>query len=285
MTSSDSDKVDRAISEISSGAVSQAEETEEAMTDIERMGGIISEMTTDITAMTKITGGMGKAGEDVNRILEELSAYTKKTTDAVDVIAQQIQTTNASAQQIQKAVEMITSIADETNLLSLNASIEAARAGEQGRGFAIVATQIQKLAEQSSTSAQQIEQIIHVLLNDAETTVHTMEHVVEIVASQEQKLSQTGTCFETVSKGIRESLGKMEHIQQQSGVLDEARNQMMNMITSLSAISEENAAASEETASSTAQLNERVKQMTKEAAVLKELAADLESQVGMFKMQ
>ena len=148
-----------------------------------------------------------------------------------------------------------------------------------------MATQIQKLAEQSSTSAQQIEQIIHVLLNDAETTVHTMEHVVEIVASQEQKLSQTGTCFETVSKGIRESLGKMEHIQQQSGVLDEARNQMMNMITSLSAISEENAAASEETASSTAQLNERVKQMTKEAAVLKELAADLESQVGMFKMQ
>ena len=112
-----------------------------------------------------------------------------------------------------------------------------------------------------------------------------MEHVVEIVASQEQKLSQTGTCFETVSKGIRESLGKMEHIQQQTGVLDEARNQMMNMITSLSAISEENAAASEETASSTAQLNERVKQMTKEAAVLKELAADLESQVGMFKMQ
>lgn len=222
--------------------------------------------------------------EDVNRILEELSAFTKKTTDAVDVIAQQIQTTNASAQQIQKAVEMITSIADETNLLSLNASIEAARAGEQGRGFAIVATQIQKLAEQSSTSAQQIEQIIHVLLNDAETTVHTMEHVVEIVASQKEKLGQTGSCFETVSRGIRESLGKMEHIEEQSKVLDDARNQMMNMITSLSAISEENAAASEETASSTAQLNERVKQITKEAVVLKELAGDLEGRIGIFKM-
>lgn len=284
MTNSDSDKVDRAISEISKGAVSQAEETEQAMTDIERMGGIIGEMTADITDMTKITGDMGKAGEDVSCILAELSAYTKKTTDVVDVIAQQIQTTNASAQQIQKAVEMITSIADETNLLSLNASIEAARAGEQGRGFAIVATQIQKLAEQSSTSAQQIEQIIRVLLNDAETTVHTMDHVVEIVASQEQKLHQTGTCFETVSKGIKASLGKMEHMKEQSGVLDEARNQIMHMITSLSAISEENAAASEETASSTAWLNERVKQMTKEASILKDLAAHLDSQVGIFKM-
>lgn len=283
MTSGDADKVDRAISEISAGAASQAEETEEAMADIEKMGGIISEMTRDISDMTQITDEMGRAGEDVDRILEELSAFTKKTTDAVDRIAQQIQTTNASAQQIQKAVEMITSIADETNLLSLNASIEAARAGEQGRGFAIVATQIQKLAEQSSTSAQQIEQIIHVLINDAEATVKTMGSVVEIVASQKEKLDQTGECFETVSKGIRESLARMEHMKEQSGVLDDSRNEMIHMITSLSAISEENAAASEETASSTTQLNERVKQMTQQAAVLKELSAGLEAQIGMFQ--
>lgn len=285
MTSTDADKVNRAISEISAGAVAQAEETEEAMADIEKMGGIISEMSGDISMMTQITGEMGKAGEDVDRILEELAAYTKKTTDAVDQIAQQIQDTNDSAQQIQKAVEVITSIADETNLLSLNASIEAARAGEQGRGFAIVATQIQKLAEQSSTSAQQIEQVIHVLLNDAETTVKTMEHVEKIVGSQKEKLGQTGRCFETVSKGIRESLVRMDHMKEQSGVLDDARNEMIHMITSLSAISEENAAASEETASSTAQLNERVKQMTKQAAVLKELSADLEGQIGIFQTE
>lgn len=284
LTSSESDKVGRAISEISGGAASQAEETETAMADIENMGRIISQMTGDISAMTQITSEMGRAGEDADRILGELSEFTKKTTEAVDAIAQQIQATNDSAQQIQKAVEMITSIADETNLLSLNASIEAARAGEQGRGFAIVATQIQKLAEQSSNSAQQIEQIIRVLLNDAQMTVQTMGQVVEIVASQEQKLGQTGECFETVSRGIRDSLGKMEHIEEQSKVLDEARGQMVQMITSLSAISEENAAASEETASSTAQLNERVKQITSEAVVLNELAVDLEKQIGIFRV-
>ena len=284
LTSSESDKVGRAISEISGGAASQAEETETAMADIENMGRIISQMTGDISAMTQITSEMGRVGEDADRILGELSEFTKKTTEAVDAIAQQIQATNDSAQQIQKAVEMITSIADETNLLSLNASIEAARAGEQGRGFAIVATQIQKLAEQSSNSAQQIEQIIRVLLNDAQMTVQTMDQVVEIVASQEQKLGQTGECFETVSRGIRDSLGKMEHIEEQSKVLDEARGQMVQMITSLSAISEENAAASEETASSTAQLNERVKQITSEAVVLNELAVDLEKQIGIFRV-
>ena len=115
-------------------------------------------------------------------------------------------------------------------------------------------------------------------------TVQTMDQVVEIVASQEQKLGQTGECFETVSRGIRDSLGKMEHIEEQSKVLDEARGQMVQMITSLSAISEENAAASEETASSTAQLNERVKQITSEAVVLNELAVDLEKQIGIFRV-
>lgn len=284
MTGRDSEKAGQAISEIAKGAVSQAAETEEAMAEIEQMGSIISDMANDISGMTKITDQMGKAEEGVSRILEELSVYSKNTTDAVDVIARQIQTTNASAQQIQKAVEMITSIADETNLLSLNASIEAARAGEQGRGFAIVATQIQKLAEQSSNSAQQIEQIIQVLLHDAETTVHTMGHVVDIVSKQEKKLEQTGVHFETVSKGIQESLDRMGHIQQKSQILDDARNQMMGRITSLSAISEENAAASEETASSTAQLNERVKQITKEAAVLRELAVDLDGQIGFFQV-
>lgn len=282
LTSKESADVDRAISEISAGAVSQAEETGGAMQDIEEMGSIISEMTEDISSMSQITREVGVAGEEVNRILTELSEYTEKTTGAIDVIAEQIQTTNASAQKIQQAIEMITSIADETNLLSLNASIEAARAGEQGRGFAVVATQIQKLAEQSSTSAQQIEQIIYMLLNDAETMVNSMEQVVGIVASQKEKLLETDVRFEIVNRGIKDSLEKMELIKIKSGILDTSRGQIVNMISSLSAISEENAAASEQTAASTAELDERVRQITQEAAVLKDLAAVLEGQIGIF---
>lgn len=284
LTSSDADKVDRAIGDISTGAVSQAEETEQAMSDIEHMGMIISEMAREISDMTQTADEMNKAGQAVNRILSELSEYTEQTTSVVDIIEQQIQTTNASAQEIQQAVGLIAAIADETNLLSLNASIEAARAGEQGRGFAVVATQIQKLAEQSNVSAKQIEEIVHMLLNDSETTVNTMGDVVGIVASQKEKLLETGTCFKTVSVGITHSLDKMEHIRDKSQILDNARNQIMNMITSLSAISEENAAASSETASSTAQLNERVKQITQEAAILKELAVELKGKMGFFRM-
>lgn len=284
LTSTDSDNLDIAISEISSGAASQAKETEEAMEDTNSMGEIISQIVEDISDMAQSASDMGKAGNKASSILSELSVYTEKTTEAVDTIAQQINMTNTSAQEIQKAVEIITSIADETNLLSLNASIEAARAGEQGRGFAVVASQIQKLAEQSAGSAQQITDIVGNLLHDTKTTTDTMENVLDIVDSQKEKLLQTDAQFETVNSGIQDSLFKIGQIRDKSKVLDKSRSQMANMIMSLSAISEENASASEETASSTAKLNERVKQITQEVAVLKKLAADLEQQIQIFKV-
>ncbi len=284
LTSSDSDKLDTAVSEISRGAVSQAEETEEAMEDTKHMGEIIGQMVDDISDMAQSASEMGRAGTEASSILSELSEYTEKTTKAVDTIAEQINMTNTSAQEIQRAVEMITAIADETNLLSLNASIEAARAGEQGRGFAVVASQIQKLAEQSAESAQQITYIVGNLLHDAETTAETMEDVVDIVDSQKEKLLQTDAQFETVNRGIQESLFKIGQIRDKSKILDESRKQMANMIMSLSAISEENASASEETASSTAKLNERVKKITQEVTILKKIAADLEQQIQIFKI-
>lgn len=284
LTSSDSDKVDTAISEISKGAASQAEETEEAMKDTKHMGDIIGQMSEDISEMAQSADDMEKASNEVNRILFELSEFTEKTTEAVDTISDQINMTNASAQKIQKAVEMITSIADETNLLSLNASIEAARAGEQGRGFAVVASQIQKLAEQSAGSARQITDIVETLLHDAKTTVNTMAGVVDIVDRQKEKLLETDVRFEIVNKGIQASMLKMEDIRDKSKILGNSRSQMENMIESLSAISEENASASEETADSTTKLNERVKQITEDVTVLKKLAADLKQQIQIFKV-
>ena len=110
LTSSDSDKLDTAISEISRGAVSQAEETEEAMEDTKHMGEIIGQMVDDISDMAQSASEMGRAGTEASSILSELSEYTEKTTKAVDTIAEQINMTNTSAQEIQRAVEMITAI-------------------------------------------------------------------------------------------------------------------------------------------------------------------------------
>lgn len=111
---------------------------------------------------------MRESSEEAAATLKELDNINQQAIASIDVIYEQTNITNISALKIKEATTLISSIAEETNLLSLNASIEAARAGEAGRGFAVVASQIQKLADQSNESANQIDQIIHALIEDSE---------------------------------------------------------------------------------------------------------------------
>ena len=281
-TENTSQDMGTAVREISNGALAQAQETSSAMQNIETMGQLIEQMVAEIGTLADQSENIESTSQNVNGIIQELSAYTAKTTEVIDEISKQTEMTNASAHEIQAAVEIIQSIAEETNLLSLNASIEAARAGENGKGFAVVAAQIQKLAEQSNQSAQQIEKVIATLRADAEKSVHTMHEVVEMVGSQDEKLKETQQGFVDVNTQIRQSKDRIETIRQKSEVIDSSRKDIMEVVTNLSAISEENASVAEQTATSGENLNRVVENMTKEAVTLKELAQKLEQQIDSF---
>ena len=283
-TSQTSKEVGIAVEELSKGAMSQAEETEAAMNHIEQMGNLIEEMVDEIQLLSENSETMESTSGRVHDVILELNEFTQKTTNVVEIISAQTQTTNMSAQEIQKAVEVIQSIAEETNLLSLNASIEAARAGEHGKGFAVVADQIQKLAEQSNSSAKQIESIIATLLEDSQKTVNTMGEVVDVVNSQKDKLKETEDGFQEVNTGIKESLGKIEGIRNKSKIIDDSRKQIMEVISNLSAISEENASVAAETAQAANNLNKVVQDTSQEAASLKKLVKNLEEQIDSFEM-
>jgi methyl-accepting chemotaxis protein len=177
---------------------------------------------------------------------------------------------------------MITAIATETNLLSLNASIEAARAGEHGRGFAVVASEIQKLAEESNTSALQISKIIDNLLQESEETVRIMGEVDEIVREQKAKLEETKSIFELVTEGVQSTRKETESIEAQARACDKSREQVMEVISSLSAISEENAASTEQTMASTEELSSMMIELASSANKLNEMAAILEGDIKKF---
>lgn len=283
-TSSITEGIGGAINEIASGASIQASETDTAARNVEKMGEMIQHMVESAGQLNKNAANMGRAGQEATKIIGELNESNNKTIHAVERIGKQTKTTNDSAQQIKQAVSLISSIADETNLLSLNASIEAARAGEQGRGFAVVASQIQKLAEQSNDSAQQIEQIITELLEDSEKTVEIMGDVTNIVAEQQEKLDATKNKFEEVSSEINVSLDGIREIQNKTEILDDAREKIVEVITNLSAISEENAASAEETTASTEELNASVAELAKSAEKLKDMAVSLQDDVKIFKI-
>lgn len=205
-------QVETAITGIADGASSQAQETQSATENVIVMGKMIEQASTEVEQLGDNAADMHKASENAMSILAELEKINQKTMEAIHIIGEQTQKTNESAAKIKVATDMISEIAEETTLLSLNASIEAARAGEQGRGFAVVANQIQKLAEQSADAATQITEVISELVNDAQESVQTMDEVKEVMNQQSENVSQTEKAFKNVEKGIAESIESLSLI-------------------------------------------------------------------------
>lgn len=282
-TSTTADEIGHAVEDISKGAVSQAEEIETASARIEEMGNVIGKIVNGVSVLDQTSDNMKQAGDQSTTIIGDLSLSNDKTMDAIRRIGEQVNATNESANKISEAIQLITSIAEETNLLSLNASIEAARAGEQGKGFAVVANQIQKLAEQSNESAQKIAEIIAELLNDSEKTVTVMSEVQQIVNEQQEKLNLTRNQFGNVSQGIEASRDETTGIKNQTIVCDGARAKVVDVITNLSAISEENAASTQQTTASMQELNATINLLAEASGNLMNLSEELEKEISFFQ--
>ena len=276
-------QIERAVDEIAQGAGSQAQETQSATEHVIAMGNMIEDTSKEINTLNENAKQIKTLGQNAVITIEELQKINLKTKDSIDIIYDQTNTTNSSAQRIREATALITEIAEETNLLSLNASIEAARAGEQGRGFAVVAGQIQKLAEQSNESARQIEEIITSLLADSGKAVETMETVKEIMDEQNANVAKTDEQVRQVIGEVDESIAAIGRIAQQSEKLNETRIVITDTVQNLTAVAEENAAGTEESAASVAQIGELIRDITQIAGEQKEIADKLKANMDMFE--
>ena len=205
-----SDDVARSMSDMANGATAQATETQSVSEAVMQIGEGIEQTNAAVQNLMNNADTMKKAGQAGAESVQDLGNISEKVKAQIAVIYQQTNTTNESAQEIHKATELIASIANETNLLALNASIEAARAGESGRGFAVVAEQIKNLAEQSNESAKTIEGIIKNLLEESEQAVKTMNTVDAIIGLQADKVETTKRVFDKVSGGLQVTIDGIE---------------------------------------------------------------------------
>lgn len=283
-TTSTVGNVETAVNEIATGATNQASETQKATDDIVNMGNMIEHTNSQVENLTNTANLMRESSEEAAATLKELDNINQQAIASIDVIYEQTNITNISALKIKEATTLISSIAEETNLLSLNASIEAARAGEAGRGFAVVASQIQKLADQSNESANQIDQIIHALIEDSEKAVKTMDEVKTIMNLQSENVHKTGQVFEQVRDGISSSISGVGEIATKTTQLDKARGDVVDVVQNLTAIAQQNAASTEETSASVMEVSNVMQEIMENANRLKEIASILEENMNSFTL-
>jgi len=278
------EQVEEAVSEIADGATSQAGETQKATENVILMGNLVEDNLAEIQVLVDNARAMRSASEEAATTLQTLEDINRQAVESIGVIAEQTNTTNESAQKIREATDLITSIAEETNLLSLNASIEAARAGEQGRGFAVVASQISKLAEQSNESAHQIERVIDILISDSQKAVETMGEVETIMNKQNENVTLTERKFSEVAQGISKSVDSIRVIRDKSTELDQTRVEVVDIVQNLTAIAQENAAGTEETSASVTEVTAIVSGISEKAVELKGIADELDQNMQRFKV-
>lgn len=278
-------EVQNAVSQVVANSTEQSKNSESTSENMRIMGEHITETSTEVDTLNQNAASMQKSSKKTADTLAQLCHINEEVERIIVEVKEQTDRTNVSIQKINSAMEFITSIAEETNLLSLNASIEAARAGESGRGFAVVADQIKKLAEQSNQSGHEIEETTKALMEDSAREMEIMQRMQEIINEQSGSMQETRTNVSEVLKEIEDSMQSILQIRESTGRLAESRGEVREALEKLSQIAHDNVDSTQQTYTETQEVLDTFKQVYDSAGQLKKIADELAQSMQYFKIQ
>jgi methyl-accepting chemotaxis protein len=273
-----------AIDEIEKGVVQQASDTEQCLLQMSNLSDKINQVYNNTYEIEKIAKDAKViVGEGITTI-DELNDKSNATTEITRVVINEIEDLELQSGSIESFIEVINSIADQTNLLSLNASIEAARAGEAGRGFAVVASEIRKLAEQSVKASNQITTVVSSIKEKTKVTANSAKKAEDIVASQMEALTKTVKNFENINEQVGSLVNNLNNIAEGVRGIENAKDDTLDAIRNISAISQQTATSSEEVSATAINQITSVEYLSQSATELAQQAKRLEEAIQNFQI-
>jgi len=259
----------------SSGQVASSSSSQSAATSA--MAAAVEEMTVSINHVSDsareavdISRRSGKLSTEGGEIINKAASEMSQIAETVRHTAQAIEELGQHSNQISSIVQVIKDVADQTNLLALNAAIEAARAGEQGRGFAVVADEVRKLAERTTKATEEITQMISAMQHSAKAAVSTMGAADDQVSGGVALANQAGSAIVQIKDGAEQVVGVVNDISSALAEQSSASNDIASQVERVAQMTEENSAAAAETASA--------------ANNLQALANNMQAAVSRFKI-
>lgn len=276
--------LDDAAQDMSASCTSQADNASTASNGVSAMGDMIDASNSRIRQFHQISNHIQSVSDRTAAELAELTKDMETVRSSIDYLEHQTSLTKDSVDQISRATELISAIASQTSLLSLNASIESARAGELGKGFGVVAAEIQKLSVQANTAVDDIRKMVDSLINNSTQAMECMTDVHSVIQNQAQKVRNTGEIFETVKENIRISAEHMDAAIQKTDEMEEIRTHMVAAVQNSAAAAQENAASVEEMMASVISVYNEIQIITMNAKQLGELSSEMKQRIEMFKI-
>lgn len=275
-------QLSRTVEDVAEGAATQAEQTTEGSVHVGKLNEQIEIVEENMERLKNATWEVDAIEKQGVEMLEKLVEKTMQNTLNSQRVHTTMEETNLQTEKIQKASNQIRGIAEQTNLLALNASIEAARAGETGRGFAVVAAEIGNLANETNKLTTEIEQIIGDLIGKMQESVATVADMNQIAGEQNQSVNATREKFEAITNTILMMKKECDKLADSTGNMKQSRQTIVDVISNLSALSEENAACMEEASASVTTQAESLVKISNTSQEVAQLAENLDREIEKF---
>ena len=279
-----SNEVAKTMEEIAAGASEQADLTEQNAEAFHTLSAVIADIKEKNEEMYKKAQDMGELSVSGLRTLKSLAIQSAETKDFANRVIQASEQLNEQSMNVNTIVDKIADIAGQTNLLALNASIEAARAGEHGHGFSVVASEVGKLAEETTEALKEIADIVSNMQDETKQSMDLVGKMIELFEEQNDIISETGQSFMAISNSVNENSEMTEEIMELTNTIVEKEKQLMKSTENYASISEDTAAGTEEISAAIEEQSAAMEQLTHLASELDSIASDMQEEIKRFNI-